>query len=54
MGFILAIGIMEVTVFAEDNVQANSVSTNSTTSAAVTFKDYSININKSELQNGLK
>ena len=54
MGFMLAIGVLEVPVLADDNVQASSTYTDSTTSAAVTYKDYSININKSVEQNGLK
>jgi len=54
MGFMLAIGVLEVPVFADDNVQATSTYTESTTSAAVTYKDYSINVNKSVEQNGLK
>lgn len=54
MGFILAIGVMETSASAEENVQTNSVYTNATTSAAVTIKDYSVNINKSETQNGIK
>ena len=55
MGFMLAIGVLEETsVFADDNVQVNSTYTNSTTSAAVTCQDYSININKSAQQNGVK
>ena len=54
MGFMLTIGVLEVPVLADDNVQANSAYTDSTTSAAVTYKDYSININKSAEQNGLK
>ena len=44
----------EKPVFADDNVQANFAYTNSTTSAAVTYKDYSINIDKSAQQNGFK
>ena len=57
MGFILALGIMETPASAEDKVQTTSAYTNiaaNTTSAAVTVKDYSININKSETQNGFK
>ncbi len=54
MGFMLAIGILEVPVFADDNMQATSTYTESTTSAAVIYKDYSININKIAEQNGLK
>ena len=55
IGFMLAIGVLEETsVFADDNVQVNSTYTNSTTSAAVTCQDYSININKSAQQNGVK
>jgi len=54
MGFMLAISVLEVPVLADDNVQASSTYTESTTSAAVTYKDYSINVNKSIEQNGLK
>lgn len=54
MGFMLAIGVLEVPAFADDNVQASSTYTESTTSAAVTYKDYSISVNKSIEQNGLK
>jgi hypothetical protein len=54
MGFMLAIGVLEVPASADDSVQASSTYTLSTTSAAVTYKDYSININKSTSQNGLK
>lgn len=54
MGFMLTIGVLEVPVFADNNVQVNSMYTEITTSAAVNYKDYSININKSVLQNGLK
>ena len=54
MGFMLAIGILESPVLADDTVQAASTYTYSTTSAAVTYKDYSINVNKSVMQNGLK
>ena len=54
MGFILAIGVLEVPVLADDNVQASSTYTGSVSSAAATYKDYSINLNKSIEQNGLK
>lgn len=54
MGFMLAIGILETPVLADDNVQAASTYINSTTSAAATYKDYSVDINKSVTQNGLK
>ena len=58
MGFALALGIMETPASAEDKAQTTSAYTNiaatTTTSAAVTVKDYSININKSETQNGFK
>ena len=54
MGFILAIGVMESPVLADDNVEVNSAYTNSTTAAAVMYKDYSININKSQTQNGIR
>lgn len=54
IGFISAIGVLEIPVSADDNVQTNYGYTNSTTSTAVTYKDYSININKSSQQNGFK
>lgn len=54
MGFMLTIGILEAPVSANDNVKATSTYINSTTSAAATYKDYSINLNKSITQNGLK
>ena len=54
MGFIVTIGVTEVTVFAESNVQASSIQSESTTSAAVTYKDCSIDINKSQTQKGIK
>lgn len=54
MGFMLAIGVFEVPVLADDKVQATSTYIESTPSAAVTYKDYSINVNKSVEQNGLK
>jgi hypothetical protein len=57
MGFMLAIGVMEAPASAEETAQVNSTAsstvTTTTTSAAVTLKDYSVNINKSETQNGL-
>ncbi|MFW2490454.1 DUF4179 domain-containing protein [Clostridium chromiireducens] len=53
MGFMLAIGVLESPVLAADNVQATSTYIDSTTSSA-TYKDYSINVNKSVIQNGLK
>lgn len=52
MGFMLTVGIMEAPVFAENNVQANSEYLAST--AFVENKNYFVNINKSETQNGLK
>lgn len=52
LGFMLAIGMFEIPVLANDNVQATSTYT--TTSAAVTYEDYFINVNKSVMQNGLK
>lgn len=52
LGFMLAIGMFEIPVLANDNVQATSTYT--TTSAAVTYEDYFINVNKSVIQNGLK
>ncbi|BCZ47849.1 hypothetical protein psyc5s11_39160 [Clostridium gelidum] len=54
MGFMLGVGVLELPVLADDNVQANYAYSNSTTSAAVTYKDYGININKSATQNGFK
>jgi len=55
MGFMLAIGILETSVFAAEKVQADSeYISNITTAAAVEYKDYSVNINKSETQNGIK
>ena len=54
LGIALIGGIFQMPVFADDNVQATSTYTESTTSAAVTYKDYSINVNKSAEQNGLK
>jgi hypothetical protein len=58
MGFILAIGIIETPASAEDNVQSIStytnISTSATTGTAVSIKDYSLNINKVETQNGIK
>lgn len=53
MGFILAIGVIESPACAEETSQVNSTCTSITTSAAVTLKDYSVNINKSETQNGI-
>ncbi|MVX65466.1 DUF4179 domain-containing protein [Clostridium chromiireducens] len=53
MGFMLAIGVLESPVLAADNVQVTSTYFDSTTSAE-TYKDYSINVNKSVIQNGLK
>lgn len=53
MSFMLAIGILEVPALADDNVQVTT-SISTSTSAAATYKDYSININKSVTQNGLK
>lgn len=52
MGFMLTIGVMEAPVFAEKNVQAKSAY--STNLAAVENKDYFLNIDKSETQNGIK
>lgn len=52
IGFMLAIGMFEIPVLANDNVQATSTYT--ATSAAVTYEDYFINVNKSVIQNGLK
>ncbi|EKQ57361.1 MULTISPECIES: DUF4179 domain-containing protein [unclassified Clostridium] len=54
MGFMLSIGILEVPVLGADNVQVTSAYTSITTSAAVTYTDYSVNVNKSVTQNGLK
>lgn len=52
MGFMLTIGVIEAPVFAEDNVQANSAY--SASIASVENKDYFLNINKNETQNGVK
>lgn len=52
--FMFGAGIMEIPVYANDNVQTLDSKTNITTSAAVVEKDYSININKSVMQNGVK
>ncbi|OOM78370.1 hypothetical protein CLPUN_19790 [Clostridium puniceum] len=54
MGFMLAIGVLEVPAFADNNVQASSKYAESVHSATVIYKDYSINVNKSIEQNGLK
>ncbi|OCA97566.1 DUF4179 domain-containing protein [Clostridium beijerinckii] len=54
MGFMLTIGALETPALADDNVQAISSYTSSTTSPAATYKDYSVDINKSITQNGLK
>ena len=54
IGFMLAIGVLELPVLATDDVQENYAYSNSTTSAAVTYKDYGVNINKSAIQNGFK
>lgn len=57
MGFMLAIGVLNIPASADDNVQADSAYTSSTTTAAAAtyeYKDYSINVNKSIEQNGLK
>jgi hypothetical protein len=54
MGFMLATGVSEAPVLASGNGQANVAYTNSTTAAAVMYKDYSVNINKSAEQNGVK
>lgn len=57
MGFMLAIGVLNIPASADDNVQVDSAYTSSTTTAAATtyeYKDYSINVNKSIEQNGLK
>lgn len=50
----LTMGALEMPALADDNVQAISSYTSSTTSAAATYKDYSVDINKSVTQNGLK
>lgn len=55
LGGIFALGAVEPAVLAQENVKVKPEYTNSaTTSAAVTCKDYFININKSEIQNGIK
>lgn len=52
MVFMSAIGVLEVPVLADSNVQANS--TASANANNIGNKDYSININKSVTQNGYK
>lgn len=53
--FILGTGIMATPAFADDNILSVEAKTNATTSAAVAIeKDYSINVNKSATQNGVK
>lgn len=52
LGVMLAVGMFEIPVLADDNIQTTSTYT--TTSAAVTYKDYLVNVNKSITQNGLK
>lgn len=54
MGFMLAVGILEVPAYAEDNLQVISTKIESTTSAEVNYKDYYVNVNKTMEQNGLK
>ncbi len=62
MAFALIIGVMELTPVYADNTAAeasvnNLTATAATTSASVTYtenKDYFVNINKSEVQNGIK
>lgn len=54
MGFMLTMGALEMSALADSNVQAASSYVNSTTSTAAAYKDYSVNINKSVTQNGLK
>lgn len=54
MGFMLAVGILEVPAYAEDNLQVISTKIESTTSAGVNYKDYYVNVNKTMEQNGLK
>ncbi|MBV7272114.1 DUF4179 domain-containing protein [Clostridium sp. PL3] len=54
MSFMLTMGTLEMSALADSNVQAASTYVNSTTSAASAYKDYSVNINKSVTQNGLK
>jgi hypothetical protein len=53
MGLMLAVGILEVPAYAEDNL-VTSTKLQSTTSAGVTYKDYFVNVNKTMEQNGLK
>lgn len=53
MGFILAIGVLEAPALADDAIQANFTYTQSTTTAAADYKDYSIKLNQSVSQNGL-
>lgn len=52
MVFMSAIGILEVPVLADDNVQADSIASASVNNSE--YKDYSITINKSVTQNGIK
>jgi hypothetical protein len=53
--FILGTGIITTPAFADDTILSVDAKTNVTTSAAVAIeKDYSININKSAEQNGVK
>lgn len=54
MGLMLAVGILEVPAYAEDNLEVTSTKVESTTSAGVTYKDYFVNLNKTMEQNGLK
>lgn len=54
MSFMLTMGALEMSALADNNVQAASSYVNSTTSTTAAYKDYSVNINKSVTQNGLK
>lgn len=55
MGFMLTIGVLEVPVLAAEATQSSLIDTNSKDSASsAEYKDYSLNINKSVEQNGLK
>ncbi len=54
MGFMLAIGVLDIPAYAKDNLQAASTMVESTTSTGATNKDYFVNVNKTMEQNGLK
>lgn len=54
MGFMLAIGMLDMPAYAEDKLQAASTMVESTNSTGATNKDYFVNVNKTVEQNGLK